>query len=114
MKEAEDHKEELKNNFHEKMRTNKYFAMDRSKMENIQFVGFAAMDINDGITWKFRIAKLASAFTAEALATAETLEIIEKVDSEQNFVIFSDSESVLQGISNTLHITQVFKDKIRG
>jgi hypothetical protein len=31
-----------------------------------------------GISWKFRIAKIACTFTAEALAIRETLEIIEK------------------------------------
>jgi ribonuclease HI len=67
---------------------------------------------------KFRISKIASTFTAEALAIGETLEIIEKIDSEQNFMIFSDSASVLKGISNsstinnTSHITQMLKDKI--
>jgi hypothetical protein len=89
------------------MRTSKCFATDGSKMENKPFVGFAAIDIGDGISWKFRIGKTESTFTAEAL------EIIEKIDSEQNFVIFSDSESVLKGISststmsNTSHITQM-------
>jgi hypothetical protein len=59
-------------------------------------------------------------FTAEALAIGKTLEIIDKIDSEQNFMIFSDSVSVLQGISNsgtinnTSHITQMLKDKIEG
>jgi hypothetical protein len=57
-------------------------------MENKPFEGFAAIDIRDGISWKFRIAKIRSNFAAEALATGETLEIIEKVVSEQNFVIF--------------------------
>jgi hypothetical protein len=57
-------------------------------------------------------------FTVEALAIGETIEIIDKIDSEQNFVSFSDSESVLKGISktstmnNTSHITQMLKDKI--
>jgi ribonuclease HI len=64
------------------------------------------------------MAKIVSTFTVEALAVGETPEIIEKIDSEQNFVIFSDSESVLKGISNistmtkTSHITQMLKDKI--
>jgi ribonuclease HI len=59
------------------------------------------------------IVKIASTFTAEALAIGETLEIIEKIDSEKNFVIFSESESVLKSISNnTSHITQMLKDKI--
>jgi hypothetical protein len=46
----------------------------------------------------------------EGLAIGETLEI-EEIDSEQNFTIFSDSASVLKGISNsstmnnTSHIT---------
>jgi hypothetical protein len=44
---------------------------------------------------KFRIAKIASTFRVETLAIGETLEIIEKIDSDQNSVIFSDSESVL-------------------
>jgi hypothetical protein len=50
---------------------------------------------------KFRISKIASTFTAEAPASGETLEIIEKIDSEQNFMIFSDSASVLKSISNS-------------
>jgi hypothetical protein len=72
------------------------------------------IDIKDGCS---RIAKIASTFMAEALEIGETLEIIEKIDSEQNFMIFSDSASVLKGISNsstmnnTLHITQMLKDK---
>jgi hypothetical protein len=54
----------------------------------------------------------------EALASGETLEIIEKIDSEQNFMIFFDSASVLKGISNSStmnnisRITQMLKDKI--
>jgi hypothetical protein len=68
-------------------------------MENKPFVGFLAIGISDAISWKFRIAKIASTFTAEALAVGETLGIIEKIDSEQNSVIFSDSESVLKGIA---------------
>jgi hypothetical protein len=60
------------------MRTSKYFVTDGSKMENKPFVGLASIDINDGHTSKFRIAKIASTFTAEALAISETLEIIEK------------------------------------
>jgi hypothetical protein len=53
-----------------------------------------------------------------ALAIGETLKIIEKIDSEQNFMILLDSTSVLKGISNsstmnkTSHITQMLKDKI--
>jgi hypothetical protein len=55
----------------------------------------------------------------EAVRISETLEIIEKIDSEQSFVIFSDPESVLEGISNTstmnnaLHFTQMLKDNIK-
>jgi hypothetical protein len=82
-------------------RTCKCFATCGSKMENKPFVGFALMDRSDGISWKFRIAKIASTFTAKALEIGETLEVIEKIVLEQNFVIFSDSESVLKGISNT-------------
>jgi hypothetical protein len=100
------------------MRTSKCFATDGSKMENKTFVGFASIEMSDGISWKFGIAKIASTFTAEALATGETLEIIEKIDLEQNFMIFSDSENVPKGIrnkytlNNTSHITQMFKDKL--
>jgi hypothetical protein len=71
-----------------------------------------------GRSRKFRIAKIASTFTAEALTIGETIEIIEKIDSEQNFMIFSYSASVLKGISNsstmsnTSHVTQMLKDKI--
>jgi hypothetical protein len=100
------------------MRTGRYFAMDSSTVENKPFVGFALIDVSDGISWKFWIAKIASTFTAEALAIGETLEIIEKINSEQIFMIFLESESVLKGISNistmnkTLHITQMLKDEI--
>jgi hypothetical protein len=65
---------------------------------------------------KFRISKIASTFTAEALEIGETLEIVDKIDTEHNFMIFSDSASVLKGISNsttmnnTSHITQMLKD----
>jgi hypothetical protein len=54
--------------------------MDGSKMENKPFVGFASLDISDCISWKFRMAKIASTFTAEALVIGETLEIIEKIE----------------------------------
>jgi hypothetical protein len=33
-------------------------------MENKSFVGFASIDISDGISWKFRIAKISSTFIA--------------------------------------------------
>jgi hypothetical protein len=87
-------------------------------MENKSFVGFTLIDVSDGIGWKFGIFKISSAFTAEALEIGETLDIIEKIDSEQNFMIFFDVESMLKGIGNTytmnnrLHITQMLKDKI--
>jgi hypothetical protein len=87
-------------------------------MEDKPFVGPASIDIKDGRSMTFWISKIASTFTAEALPIGETLEIIEKIDSEQNFMIFSDSASVLKGISNsstmnnTSHITQTLKDII--
>jgi hypothetical protein len=65
-------------------------------MEDKPFVGSAS--IRDGRSMKFRICKIAPTFTAEALAIGETLEVIEKVDSEQNFMIFLDSASVLKVI----------------
>jgi hypothetical protein len=37
-------------------------------VDNNPFVGFASIDISGGISWKFRIANIASTFTAEALA----------------------------------------------
>jgi hypothetical protein len=54
----------------------------------------------------------------EALATGETLEIIDRTDLKQNFVIFFDLECVLKEIGNTStinisHITQMLKDKIK-
>jgi ribonuclease HI len=104
-KEAEVHNEELKKN-PRKNENHKCFATDGTKMENKPFVGLKS---------KFR---RASTFTAEALAVGETLEIIEKIDSEKNFMIFPDPSSVLKGISNcctmgnTSHITQMLKDKV--
>jgi ribonuclease HI len=100
------------------MRTSKYFATDGSKMEDKLFVGFASIDIKDGRSMKSGISKIASTFTTEALSIGETLEKLEKIEPEQNFMIFSDSPSVLKGISNsstmnnTSHITQMLKDKI--
>lgn len=58
--------------------------------------------------------------TREELEIGETLEIIEKTSSEQNFIIFSDSESVPKRISNTSarnimsHITLMIEDKVEG
>jgi hypothetical protein len=49
------------------------------------------VDISDGISWKFRKAKIASTFKAEALAIGETLEIIKKIHSDQNILIFLNS-----------------------
>jgi NTP pyrophosphatase (non-canonical NTP hydrolase) len=46
------------------------------------------------------------------ILAAEAQEIFEKIDSEQIFVISSDSESVLKRISNTSHITHMLTDKI--
>jgi hypothetical protein len=57
--------------------------MGASIMENKSFVGFATIGIIDCISWKFRIAKIASTFTAEALAIIETLEFIEKIDKHR-------------------------------
>jgi ribonuclease HI len=57
-------------------------------------------------------------FIVEALAIGKTLEIIKKIDLEQIFMIFLDSESTLKGISNTStikntsHITETLKDKL--
>jgi hypothetical protein len=59
-------------------------------MENRLFLVFALINISYGISWKFRIAKIASTFTVVALAIGETLEIFDKIDLEQNFVIFSE------------------------
>jgi hypothetical protein len=42
-------------------------------MENKPFIGFASIDISDGISWKFRIAKIVFTFMAEALTIGETL-----------------------------------------
>jgi hypothetical protein len=47
---------------------------------------YISIDIKGGHSKKFRISKIASTFTAEALAVGETREIIEKVDSEQNLL----------------------------
>jgi hypothetical protein len=102
-------------NFQERMRTSKCFTTDGSKSEDKPF---ASIDINGGRSTKFRISKIASTFTAQALAIAETLKIIEKIDSEQKFIIFSDPTSVLNGINNsakmnnTSHIIRMHKDKI--
>jgi hypothetical protein len=56
------------------------------KIWNKPFVGFASIDISDGVRCKFRIAKIASSFTVEALAIGETLEII-RIDLKQNLMI---------------------------
>jgi hypothetical protein len=88
-----------------------------SKTENKPFIGLAPIDISDGISWKFKIVKIAATLKVEALTIGETLEIIEKMDSEQNFVIFTDSENMLKGIGNTStmkntsHITKILKIK---
>jgi hypothetical protein len=55
----------------------------------------------DGRSMKLRISKILPTFTVEALAIGETPEIIERIGSEQNFVIFSDSASVLKDIGSS-------------
>jgi hypothetical protein len=47
-------------------------------MESKQFVAFAPKNVSGGIGWKFRMAKIASAFTVQARAIGLTLEIVEK------------------------------------
>jgi hypothetical protein len=66
----------IQENFPQKIRTSKCFATDGSKMENKSFVGFPLIDTGDGIRLRFRIPKIPSTFTAEALAIGETLEMI--------------------------------------
>jgi hypothetical protein len=46
------------------MRTSKRFATDGSKMKNVASVGFAPIYVHDDISWKLRIAKITSIFTA--------------------------------------------------
>jgi hypothetical protein len=100
------------------MRPSKCFATDGSQIQNKPSVGFASIDVSYRISWKFRIAKIVSTFTAEALEIGKTKELVEEIGSEKNFVIFSDSESVLKGVSdiptmnNTSHNIQMLKEKI--
>jgi hypothetical protein len=111
---------EARLSFDEGREPSKCFATDGSKVGNKPFVGFSSIDISDCISWKLRIAKIASTFTAETLAIGETQEILGKVKSEQNFMIFFDSESMLKRISisttmnNTSHIVKMLKHKIEG
>jgi hypothetical protein len=42
----------------------------------------------NGRSMKFRISKIVSTFMAEVLEIGKTLEIVEKIDSEQNFINF--------------------------
>jgi hypothetical protein len=57
-------------------------------MEDKPFVVFSSIDVKDGRSMKFRVSKIASTFTAKTVAIGKTLEIIEEIDSEQNFMIF--------------------------
>jgi hypothetical protein len=57
-------------------------------MKNESFVGFAAIGISNGISCKFRLAKIAPTFTAEALAIGEILAIIEKNRLRAKFSYF--------------------------
>lgn len=82
-REEEDHNDEFKKSFQERMRTCKCFTMDGSKMENKPFISFISTDIKDGCCRKFRITKIASTFTAQALAIGKTLEIIKKIHLAQ-------------------------------
>jgi hypothetical protein len=53
------------------MKTSKCFAMDGSKIEKKPIVECVPIDIINGSSKKFRIAKIAFIFTAEALALAK-------------------------------------------
>jgi hypothetical protein len=113
IKQVEDQRRIPKKENHKQMRTSKCFATDGSKVETKPFIGFVTLDISDGISWKFR-----AHIKREALAIGETLQIIDRTDSQQNFMIFSDSESLLTGISDLYneqhiaHIRLMLKDKI--
>jgi hypothetical protein len=48
---------------------------------------------------KFRIAKIASTFTVEALAIGDTLDIIKKIVSQKTIIIFPYSATVFKGIT---------------
>jgi hypothetical protein len=51
----ENHNEEFRKIFEERMRTSKCFGTGGSKIENKPFVGFTSIDIKDGRSMKFRI-----------------------------------------------------------
>lgn len=65
------------------------------------YVGFASVRIDTGITAHFGTGKYTSTYSAEAMTTAETLDSIKDIDA-QNFSIFSDSRSVLEALANLL------------
>jgi hypothetical protein len=63
------------------------FRHGRLILEDKPFVEFASIDRQVGRSMKFRISKIVSTFMAEVLEIGVTLEIVEKIDSEQNLRI---------------------------
>lgn len=85
--------------FGSKLRESERYFTDGSKFKDGEFLGFASVHMKSQETHLFRTTGIASIFTAEALAIAETLNIMAQ-QRRTNSTIFTDSESVLQALHN--------------
>lgn len=93
------------------------FFTDGSKMDNGEFVGLASFRVKNQETFSFRTTGIASIFSAEAMAIAETLNIIERLNRTE-YIIFSDSRSVLQALNGILkwsasYLIFMIKEKLK-
>lgn len=83
------------------------FYTDGSKTPGNAFVGMSSVRIHpDQETRGFRSVSFSSIFTAEAMAIAETLSWISRLDGS-SFAIFSDSRSVLQAVSSPPNVARM-------
>jgi len=100
IKEASDAEKKFQKIFQDRESNNIFIFTDGSKTEidsNNQRVGMASWSSNENFITEYKLFDLTSSFSAEAVLT-----IVEKIISSDldNFIIFSDSKSVLNVLQN--------------
>lgn len=76
-----------------------WYFTDGSRKADEENTGFAVVDFNNTITYKYKASRYASIFSCEAMVILSALELVSKA-TNVNASIFSDSQSVLQSLLN--------------
>jgi len=115
IKEASDAEKKFQKIFQDRKSSNIFIFTDGSKTEtdpNNQRVGMASWSSNENFIAKYKLFDLTSSFSAEATAISFIVEKIVSSDLD-NFIIFSDSKSVLnvlQNIRKIKHQPQIIQE----